>query len=222
MGRAHGADTVDGGCAGHGGVQGAGVLHGDDHRADGEVAAGKAVGTGDGLDGAGGRLKGAVDGHIHALADKISGGVGGGEIQRQQQGGIIPDDGHLLPGRDDVARLDLQGRDCAADRAADVLGIHSVVVAALGLLKRELGLLHAAGHIRAVDGVEHVALADRVAHLEVGGQDGTLDHRLDGVGVGGGDGFLDKGLHARRSRLGRGRVKADEIFRIDPVLWFLF
>ena len=29
-------------------------------------------------------------------------------------------------------------------------------------------------------------------------------------------------LHARRSRLGRGRVKADEIFRIDPVLWFLF
>ena len=42
---------------------------------------------------------------------------------------------------------------------------------------------------------------------------------------GGGDGLpvlFDKGLHARRSRLGRGRVKTDEIFRIDLVLWFLF
>ena len=80
MCRAHGADAVDGGRAGHGGVQGAGVRHGDDHRADGEVAAGKAVGTGDGLDGAGCRLKGAVDDYIHALADKISDGVGGGEV----------------------------------------------------------------------------------------------------------------------------------------------
>ena len=36
----------------------------------------------------------------------------------------------------------------------------------------------------------HIALVDRVAHLEVGGQDSTLDHRLDGVGVGGGDGAV--------------------------------
>ena len=36
----------------------------------------------------------------------------------------------------------------------------------------------------------HIALVDRVAHLEIGGQDSTLDHRLDGVGVGGGDGAV--------------------------------
>ena len=156
----------------------------------------------------------------------------------------------------------------------DVLGIHGVVVAALGLLERKLGFLHAAGHVGAVDGVEHIALVDSVTYLEVSGQDGTFDHGFDGVGVGGGDGavgavavddvplfgsrldilgaggsgfctvlrdkhgcghrcrtdggsdglpvLFDKGLHARRSRLGRGRVKTDEIFRIDLVLWFLF
>lgn len=112
----------------------------------------------------------------------------------------------------------------------------------------------------------HIALVDRVAHLEVGGQDSTLDHRLDGVGVGGGDDavgavavddvplfgsrldilgaggsglctvlrdkhgcghrsradgggdglpvLFDKGLHARRSRLGRGQQDASEALRM--------
>lgn len=132
MGRAHGADAVDGGRAGHGGVQGAGVRHCDDHRADGEIAAGKAVGTGDGLDGAGGRLKGAVDGHIHALADKISGGVGGGEIQHQQQGGIgkwlSAPAGQLLSGKDAGNTIAIQGHSYCSQNQLHVEYLQSSVL----------------------------------------------------------------------------------------------
>ena len=68
-------------------------------------------------------------------------------IQREQQAGIVPHGGDLLPGGHVVTGLDLDGSHCAANDTADVLGIGGIVVAALCLLQSELGLFHAGSNV---------------------------------------------------------------------------
>ena len=68
------------------------------------------------------------------------------------------------------------------------MGIHGILVIALRLIQRELGLFRAVGGVGAVDGVEHRSLFNGVPHRKIGGEHGAGHQRIDGVGVGGGNG----------------------------------
>ena len=180
-----GADAVDGGSGRLGSGQVAGVADRDGHGADQQVAAAEGIRAGDGLHAAGDGLKGAVQQHLRTLAHGKVGGVRCRELQLQQQGGVVPDGGDFLPCVDHIAYPHFKGSDGAGNVGADVLGVHSVIVAALGLAEVQLCLFHAADDIGAVDGVKDRALFHHIAHLKIRGQDIALDRRLDGVAVGG-------------------------------------
>ena len=64
------------------------------------------------------------------------------------------------------------------------MAVYGLVVAALGLLQGDAGLFQIGGSVRAVDGVEHIALPHLVALLNIAGEDLAVHQRLDGIGIG--------------------------------------
>ena len=146
-GRSQRADTVDGGGCGLCGGQAAIILHGNGHGAHQQIAAADGIGAGHGLHRAGKGLKGTVEYDLRSLTHGKPRSIRCREFQREQQAGIVPHGGDLLPGGHVVTGLDFDGSHCAANDAADVLGIGCIVVAALCLLQRKLGLFHTGGNV---------------------------------------------------------------------------
>ena len=187
-GRAQGVDPAHRGGGRLGGGQAAAVGHRDDHRAHQHIAVAQGVGPRDRADRAGQSLVGAVQGDLGGLAGHEGGGVRRREVEGQQDGPVVTDGGDLLAGRDGVPRGHPDGDHGAADVAAHIAGVEGVLIAALGLVGRDLGPLHAVGGVRAVDGVQDVPGLDHVALGEVGGEDGAPHQRPDLIGVGRRDG----------------------------------
>ena len=183
-GRGDGADAIDAGGSGLGGGQTAGIVDPDGDGAHQQVAGAQLIGAGDGGDGAFQRLKGAVQHHVGALAHREVGGVGCREQQVQQHLGAVADDRHLLAAGHLVALCDLEAADGAVHLCADILAVHSLVVAALGLLQGNAGFFQIGGSVRAVDGVEHIALLHLVALFKAAGEDLAVHQRLDGICIG--------------------------------------
>ena len=172
------------GGSGLGGGQTAGIVDPDGDGAHQQVAGAQLVGAGDGGDGAFQRLKGAVQHHVGALAHREVGGVGCREQQVQQHLGAVADDRHLLAAGHLVALCDLETADRTVHLCADILEVYGLVVAALCLLQGDAGLFQIGGGVRAVDGVEHIALFHLIALFKVAGEDLAVHQRLDGICIG--------------------------------------
>ena len=189
MRRGEGAHPVDGGGRGLGGGQTAGVGHRNGDGAGHNTAgAAELVGARDGFHHALHRLKGTAEGNGGALAHGKGGGIHGGELQGQQHDAVVPQNGQFLTGLDRVTHPHREGNQSACRRGADILGVHRLVVAALGLLQRDLGGLELVGGIGTVEDIEHFALFNIIAHFKIGAQDGALHQRGDVVAVCGSDG----------------------------------
>ena len=146
-GRGQRTDAIDGGRRRLCGGQVAVVRHRNGHGAHQQIAAADGVGAGHSLHRAGKGLKGTVEHDLCSLTHGKIGSICRREFQREQQAGIIPHGGDLLPGGHVVTGLDLDGSHCAANDTADVLGIGGIVVAALRLLQSELGLFRAGSNV---------------------------------------------------------------------------
>ena len=133
VGRVEGADAVHLRHCGLRSGQAARVGH-----RDGDGAGHKAGVTGGvcaryRTDGAVQHLKGGVRHDLCGLTDGEALGLGGGEIHGQQHHRGVADGGDGLTGLHRVASGHGKGADLAADLRADVPGVGSVIVAALGL-----------------------------------------------------------------------------------------
>ena len=187
-GRTQGADPVHRSGGRLGRRQAAVVGHRDGHRTHQQAAAAQGIGPRDGADGTGDPFIGTVQGHLGGLTHREAGCIRRREIQRQQHHALVPDGGDLLSGRDHIARGHTDGHHRAPDVGADILGVHRILIAALGLVEGQLGPCHAVGGVRAVDGIQHVPGLDHIPFLEIGGEDGAPHQRLDFIGVGRRDG----------------------------------
>ena len=130
-----GADAVDGGSGRLCGGQVAGVVDRDGHGADQQVAAAESIRAGDGLHRAGDGLKGAVEMTSAAwpTANPEASAAGNSSSSSRLVSSRMVATScpavHVVTGRD------FKGSDGAGNVGADVLGVRSVIVAALGLAR---------------------------------------------------------------------------------------
>ena len=165
-------------------TESAGILHGDGYLPGYGIACAHHLAAGDCLYCPAQCLKGAVQRHLRGLAHIERSGVLGGEWDSQRHGAVVTDSGDGLSLADLIPLFYLQGIQCTGGICLDRLILRRALIAALGLIQRDLRLFDVSGCVITVDLIEYGIRLYGFALLKISGEYLPFDKGGHGIGIG--------------------------------------